>query len=128
MNQQLNLRKQVFSKKQMFSNIKSHRMTPVLECLFVMKIHTLKPWTWKHENYACFAKINSLNMEDGWRDETKFAFVERNLYFILLCFYKKGIKPDLNCSVKSYNFSMWYGLCTPFPTPLFMGYKERYNL
>ena len=67
-------------------------------------------------------------MEDGWRDKTKFAFVERNLYFILLYFYKKGIKPDLNYSVKSYNFSMRYGLYTPFPTPLFIGYKERYNL
>ena len=41
-------------------------------------------------------------------------------------FQGKGIKPDLNYSVKSFNFSIQSGLHTP--ASLFMTSKERRNV
>ena len=50
--------------------------------VFLMKLHALKPRTGKHENYECFAYINSLNKQDGWRGETRCAYVERNCFIL----------------------------------------------
>ena len=51
-----------------------------------------------------------------------------NLFNLYLMFYfqGKGIKPDLNYSVKSFNFSIQSGLHTP--ASLFMTSKERRNV
>ena len=51
-----------------------------------------------------------------------------NLFNLYLVFYfqGKGIKPDINYSVKSFNFSIQSGLHPP--ASLFMTSKERCNL
>ena len=51
-----------------------------------------------------------------------------NLFNLYLMFYfqGKGIKPDLNYSVKSFNFSIQSELYTP--VSLFMTSKERRNV
>ena len=104
--------------------IKSHRMTPALECLFYWR-YTL--WNHKHKSMKIMHVLHNSQRATRLKGQNKMCICGKKLlYFIWLWIYSKGIKPDLNYSVKSYNFSMRCGLFSL--ANLFLACKERYNL
>ena len=76
---------------------------------------------------SCMVCItSSFNKMATGMKEDKHWWKETAFYFISLSFLEKGVKPDLNYSVKVFGCSMRCRLYPP--VSLFMVCKERYNI
>ena len=92
-----------------------------------MKLHALKLRTQKHENYECFTQIYSLNKQNGWRDETRCAYMERNCFILShYSFTRRELSPIWIIQWNLITFQYVLGCIRP--ASLFMACKERYNL